>query len=117
MKLIDGLNFISSINEKLYNNIELENGPNRNKYFETLHSEMVELFKNFTEVEYNNISLMLRKSIERLEKELLDRCSYSYKTEYEQYLLNNNKFRNAKTNKKQQNQIGFVALEEKGFND
>ena len=93
MKLIEGLNFINDINEKVYNNAQMENNPYQARYYETLHSSMVEFIKNFTEKEYNEISLMLRKSVERLEEDLLLRCGKEYKEEYSQYLKGNSKFR------------------------
>ena len=89
----------------------MEKNPNKHKYYETLHSEMVEMFKSFTVEEYRNISLMLRNSIERLESDLFDLCSESYKEEYVKFVTEKTKFKSVKINKKQQNQIGFVSLE------
>ncbi len=112
MKLIDCLNFIKDINEKLYNNDAMERNLFHAKYYETLHASMVEFLKNFTEKEFNEISLMLRKSIERLEKDLLFRCGKEYREDYNLYLKENSKFKiesdkSSKMKTKCKNQIGF----------
>ena len=118
MKLIDGLNFVNSINEKVYNNHEMMQNPFQAKYYETIHSSLVEFFKSFTEKEYNEISLMLRKSIERLEKDLLLRCGNDYQEEYKKYLAENSKFKvknDATKTKTTKKSIGFAIEREEGI--
>ncbi len=117
MKLIEGLNFINEINEKVYNNAGIENNPYQARYYETMHSSMVEFIRNFSEKEYNSISLMLRKSVEKLEEDLLLRCGKDYKEEYSRYLKENSKFRIDSENKssiiksRNKKQIGFYLEE------
>ena len=109
MKLETFLNTILKINNDFYQSKETDT-----LYYEVLHTSLSEVFRDFTENQYNKIPLITRKSVEKLEKEILSKTSKEYQNEYSKHVSLNGKFReevdNPKTNIVTQvkNKIGFI---------
>lgn len=109
MKLETFLNTILKINNDFYQSKETDT-----LYYEVLHASLSEVFRDFTENQYNKIPLITRKSVEKLEKEILSKTSKEYQTEYSEHISINGKFREEEPNKKTtiitqvKNKIGFI---------
>ena len=109
MKLETFLNTILKINNDFYQSEEKDT-----LYYEVLHTSLSEVFRDFTESQYNRIPLISRKSVEKLEKEILNKTSKEYQNEYSEHISLNGKFKEEASNQKTnivtqvKNKIGFI---------
>lgn len=110
MKLETLLNTVLKINKDFSESTEKD--P---IYYETLHALLLEVFRDFTETQYSKIPLITRKTIEKLEVEILNKTSENYKNEYKEHIKVNGKFKPDGNNQKDsnivkqvKNKIGFI---------
>jgi len=76
MKKNEILNLVTSISEKFHNinkqsDVELQ--------CEVLHCALLEVYREFTEKEYNDLPLTLRRTLEKLDKSIFQFVSVEYK--------------------------------------
>ncbi|MBQ8615709.1 MAG: hypothetical protein IJ415_04010 [Clostridia bacterium] len=114
MKFDSVLYLINDINEKFEENSA---GLKSNRYYEVLHSSLSLIVREWTEAQYNSIPLPQRKTIEKLESDILKLVSKEYLDGVKQFEEENGKFRKetkeGKTSKIKHT-IGFTSDFEEG---
>lgn len=111
MKKKEFIDLYIQISEKLST---LKHDGSSNLEAEVLHCSLALALKDLTEEDYKNLPIYSRKTIEKLETQLLNLVSFEYKKDYEKDVQANGKFRNAVSSQRRKckQRIGFYLEEE-----